>query len=250
MKIGDSMKVFLTSNLGCSKKINGIKYPKKMDNTNNFIEVFKDKLDKNRKFIFIASSPDEYERNDNYSEVTFESFKLDGFSFQENILIDHRYNGNLKDEIESSDLIFLAGGHTPTEMAYFEEIGLRDILKNYNGIIIGQSAGAINLATTVVCAPEYDGEIGTDYVWKGLGKTNINVEPHFVLNVPEEDLKIREELLKLSVDYPIYAICDGSYIFDDGEEATIYGEAYYINNRIIEQLSKNKETYKIKELKR
>lgn len=244
------MKVFLTSNLGCSKKINGIKYPKKMDNTNNFIEVFKDKLDQNRKFIFIASSPDEYERNDNYGISTFESFKLSGFDFQNNIIVDYRYKGNLDEDIKSSDVIFLAGGHTPTEMAYFEEIGLRDILKNYEGVIIGQSAGAINLAETVVCAPEYEGEIGTDYVWKGLGKTNINIEPHFVLDVPEEDLKVREELLKVSIDYPLYAITDGSYIFDDGEDPIIYGESYYINNGNIEPLSKNGETYKIKNKRR
>ena len=244
------MKVFLSSKLGCSYKIDGIKYPKKMDNTNKFIEKFKENLDNNRKFIFIASSPDDYDRTDNYAYVTFESFKLDGFIFNDYIIIDHRYNGNLKEDIESSDVIFLAGGHTPTEMAYFEEIGLRDILNNYEGIIIGQSAGAINLAKTVVCAPEYEGEIGTDYVWNGLGKTNINIEPHFVLDVPKEDLNVRKELLKISIDYPLYAICDGSYIFDDGQEQTIYGESYYISNRNIEPLSKNGETYKIKNKRR
>lgn len=41
-------------------------------------------------------------------------------------------------------------------MKYFEEIGLREILKDYNGVIIGQSAGSLNLATIVVCAPEFE----------------------------------------------------------------------------------------------
>ena len=44
----------------------------------------------------------------------------------------------------------------------------------------------------------------------------------FTKKVPEEDLKVREELLKVSIDYPLYAITDGSYIFDDGKAQTIY----------------------------
>lgn len=101
--------------------------------------------------MFITSSPNNYEVNDSYANITYDSFNMSGFNFQNHILVDYRYNGNLQEDIKKSDIIFLSGGHTPTEMAYFEEIKLRDLLKDYDGIIIGQSAGALNLANTVVC---------------------------------------------------------------------------------------------------
>ena len=56
------------------------------------------------------------------------------------------------------------------------------------------------------------------------------------MNPLEIDKKVREELLKLSMEYTIYAICDGSYIFDDGNTQTLYGEGYILNNRNIEKI--------------
>ena len=92
-----------------------------------------------------------------------------------------------------------------------------------------------------MCAPEFDEEIGTEYVWKGLGKTSINIEPHFILETPKEEINLREELLNLSTQYDIYAICDGSYVFDDGIKQTLYGEGYLIRNREIKKICDNKK---------
>lgn len=229
-------KIFLTSNMGCSYKVDGKRFAKIIDNKNGIVELLKSNLDKEENFLFFASSPNEYERTDAYASVTFNSFNMSGFNFKKLIVIDDRYNGNLESDIKNSDLIFLAGGHTPTEMKFFEKINLRELLKDYDEVIIGQSAGSLNLADTVVCGPECEEEIGTSYIWKGLGKTNINIEPHFTMNPLEIDKNVREELLKLSVEYPIYAICDGSYIFDDGDTQTLYGEGYILNNRNIEKI--------------
>lgn len=235
------MKAFLTSSLGCCYKVNGKKIPKKIDNENKVVDQIKSNLDKEDTMIFFCSNPSDYEKNDNYSKLTFDSFNMSGFNFKKLIVVDYRYKGNLEIDIKNSDIVFLAGGHTYTEMKYFDEINLRSLLKNYDGVIIGQSAGSINLADTVVCAPEFKEEIGTKYVWKGLGKTNINIEPHFILNPPKEDISIREELLNLSTHYDIYAICDGSHIFDDGVKQTLYGEGYLIKNRQIEKICDNKK---------
>ena len=238
-------KIFLTSNLGCSYKVNGIRVAKPIDNENKIIEQIKTNLSKENIMLFICSSPDDYERNDNHAKITFDSFNMSGFNFKKLIIIDHRYNGNIKSDIKSSDLIFLAGGHTLTEMKFFEEINLRELLENYNGVIIGQSAGSLNLADTVVCGPECDEEIGTNYIWKGLGKTSINIEPHFILNPPVSELKIRKELLDLSIDYDIYAICDGSHIFDNGVSQILYGEGYLINNKKVKKICSTKKFVKI-----
>ena len=48
------MKVFLTSSLGCSYKVNGKKIPKKMDNENKVFDQIKSNLDKEDTMIFFV----------------------------------------------------------------------------------------------------------------------------------------------------------------------------------------------------
>jgi dipeptidase E len=233
-------KIFLTSDLGCSTKIDGIRYSTKMNNINGVVDQIKSVLTGNNKMIFFVSNPTEYEKNDNYARLTFESFKKSGFAFNNEVIIDDRFNGDIANEVKSADLIFLSGGETEIQMNFFEKIGLRDILKDYNGVIIGQSAGAINLATEVLCPPEYEEEIGKNYKWLGLSKTSISVEPHFVLNITDElDIRLRNESLKISSERPLYAICDGSHIYIDDISAKLFGEAYLIENNNITKINDN-----------
>lgn len=233
-------KIFLASDLGCSIKINGVRFSKEMDNTNGVVNQIKDYLTGNNKMVFLVSDPNDHEKNEAYAKRTFDSFSKSGIIFENKILINGKYQGNIVEEIKTSDLVFLSGGKTEVQMKFFEYIGLKEILKDYNGLIIGQSAGALNLATNVLCSPEEEEEIGKNYKWSGLGKTNINIEPHFVLNVVNElDIKLREELLKISSEKRIYAICDGTHIFIDDVSAKLFGEAYLIENGNITKINDN-----------
>ena len=239
-------KIFLVSSLDNNYKTNDKRFPKVINNENRIIEQLKDNLTKVDSLLCFASSPDNYEKTDSYAKITYESFKMSGFNFKMMTVVDNRYQGNLRDDINKADLIFLMGGHTLTQMQFFERINLRDLLKNYDGVIMGQSAGALNLADMVVCSPEDEEEIDTDYVWQGLGLTKINIEPHFILeptNTLEE--RLREELLKLSDKYQIYAIPDGSHIFDDGEQQTLYGEGYLVNKRKIKMICEKGKKVKL-----
>ncbi len=238
--------IFLTSMLGCDEVMDNVIISKPIDNVNGVIKNIKDKLVKEDNFVFITSNPTDYENNDLYAKITFESFNKSGFNFKNLVIIDDRYKGDLKETLNDSDIILLAGGHTLTEMRYFEEINLRELLKLYDKVIVGQSAGSLNLAKTVVCAPEFIEEIGSSYTWKGLALTNINIEPHFITgNLNEADLLLREELLKLSEKYLIYALIDGSYIYDNGCSQTLYGEGYTIYKREIKKICNMEESVEI-----
>lgn len=233
-------KVFLVSSLGASEQINGVKKPKPINDCNGLKTILNSKLEKRENFVFMASNPSDYQQNDLYAQRIFTSFQLSKMPFKNLIIIDERSTLDLKEVIMMADLVFLAGGHTLTEMQYFEKIKLRALLKDYSGVILGQSAGALNLAKTVVCAPEYVEEIGAEYLWPGLGKTWINIEPHFNLEVNSEaDKLLREELLKVSVNNPLYALPDGSFVFDDGLKAILYGEAYYLDGKITKICQQN-----------
>ncbi|MCI5741654.1 MAG: Type 1 glutamine amidotransferase-like domain-containing protein [Lachnospiraceae bacterium] len=90
-------------------------------------------------------------------------------------------------------MVWLAGGDTPTQFGYFQKYGLDTIIKKHKGVIIGMSAGSINLAETAICTLSC--EHHRQEIYKGLGCVNISVEPHFVRS------EVSDELIELSKKY-------------------------------------------------
>ena len=219
------MKVFLTSDVGCIKKINGVRTVSPIDNSNGIVDQIKSLLSKEEAFVYFCSDPACFEKTDMYAAFMFEGFKLSGFNFKKYVIIDDRFNGDLGSIVRDADIIFLAGGDTKTQMDFFNRIGLRDILKKYDGIIIGQSAGSMNLARLVVCPPE--SEFVSTYTWDGLGIVDINIEPHFSIDDFSKDEFYSNKLKEISETYPLYAYGDGTHIYYDGNYS-IYGEVYYL----------------------
>ncbi len=51
------------------------------------------------------------------------------------------------------DIVWLGGGHVPTENAFFRKIHLKESLECFEGIVIGISAGSMNCAESVYAQP-------------------------------------------------------------------------------------------------
>ena len=64
-----------------------------------------------------------------------------------------------KELVEGADFIFLCGGHLPTQNKFFNDIDLKNLLKNTNALIVGGSAGSMNCADVVYCPPELEEEV-------------------------------------------------------------------------------------------
>lgn len=240
------MKVFLTSNLNNYIKIDGKKVAKEIDNINGLIDQLNEMLDSANGITFIPSDFENVERIKEYSDIVFESLKLSG------IIFDNYYILTSKEDIEesfkNSSMIFLAGGDTYKQNNIFQNIELRKYLEDFLGVIMGQSAGSINLAEDVYNSPESREDLKYPSHFNGLGMTNINVEPHFVFdttNFDNDEIFHRNELLKESKVRNIYAICDTSHIFDNGQKQTLYGEGYLISNGNIIKLCEHVEKYEI-----
>ncbi len=243
--------LFLTSSLGGYQKIlkNGIMVKEiiKCDNSSHFIDKLKEVLPKINKMVFVASNPDGASKTDEYSNVIKQALNLDDFEIKELAVIDHRFAGNIEETILSADLLFLAGGHVPTQNKYFEEIDLKRILNKYNGVIIGQSAGSMNCADIVYCPPELDEEVeNANFVryYKGLGLTKINVLPHY------SDLKemticgkkyIEDIVLPDSYKTDIITLNNGGFVVIKNDKTTIYGESYLIRGGKITQINKQEK---------
>ena len=63
------MYLFLASNIGGVKKENGNKIPIKFFENNDFLKNLKKIIKNNKKFVLVASDPDNYERNDLFLQI-------------------------------------------------------------------------------------------------------------------------------------------------------------------------------------
>lgn len=214
-------------------KVNGEKVANELDNSNGIVDQIKNSLNGNNAILFIASSPDDKEKIELYTKLLFEGLKLSGVSFKKYLVLDSSTVDKTKEYIDKANMIFLSGGDTYIQNEFFKRIHLREKLENFNGLIIGQSAGAINMADDVFNSPE-EMEKSEPVFFKGLGLTNINIEPHFVLddsNFDESEKYQRNAILSESNNRKIYGQCNGSHILIDNDgNISIYGETYLISN--------------------
>lgn len=193
-------------------------------------EIFRQKISKRNKFAFVASEFENlHEKTEKYFHVFLEMFEDAGIRFEEAYVVDGRMSADeAAKAIAEADVVWLSGGDTPTQFGYFQKYGLIKALNEYDGVIIGMSAGSINMAKTAICTlscGHYKQEI-----YNGLGCVDISVEPHFVRE------NVSDELLALSEEYTIYGLCDDGLIVCSGESVEFYGEVYQISHGVVERI--------------
>jgi dipeptidase E len=243
-KGGIFMKVFLTSSptgpLDNSRNVVGLDY------MNNFVSNLKKFWKDDSKCLMIAASPNNYDKNDEMCHFFHNVFITEQFSINSFEILDNRNYSLYKNKIKDYDVIILSGGHVPTQNQFFKEISLKEELIDFDGIVIGISAGSMNSANNVYCQPEKEGE-AIDPLFQrwitGLNLTQTNIIPHYqmIKYFTLDGLKLFEHITyKDSYNHPFFCLVDGSYLLIDKEEV-IYGEAYLIYNGKIKQICKENQ---------
>ncbi len=245
------MKLILTSHIGGMTKENGIRIPAPLFWYNGFVEQLKQDWPEDARILIVVAGPDDYEKNDSVCECLKQSFPMSGLGYSSIEICDDR-NPEIVNRINEMTMVLLAGGHVPTQNKFFESIGLRDKLKNYDGLIVGLSAGSMNCADNVYAGPELEGEAIDPYYqrWiKGLGLTDINIYPHFQSIRDEwlDGMRLIEDITFAdSIGHEFIAINDGSYIVVCDGQSTLYGEGYRIKDGTIEKICDHGESVRIK----
>lgn len=198
--------------------------------SDEMVDLLQKKITERNRFAFVASEFEKkHRKTDNYFKFFLNMFEEKGIYFKEAYVVDGRMSPEKAQRaVADADVIWLAGGDTPSQFAYFKKYGLIDVIKNHSGVIIGMSAGSINLADTAICTR--DCEHDYQAIYQGLGCVRISVEPHFVMG------KFSDELLELSESYVIYGLCDESYIVCENDEIDFYGEIYRIEKGRVERV--------------
>ena len=147
--------------------------------------------------------------------------------------------------MKPANLIVLSGGHTPTENFFFADIHLKELLEDYDGVVVGISAGSMNSAEVVYAQPEEPGETLDPEFEKflpGLGFTKIQIIPHYqmIKDYTLDGKKLFEEVTYPdSVGHTFHALPDGSFVFGiRGGREELRGEAYEIKDGALTQVSR------------
>ena len=132
--------------------------------------------------------------------------------------------------------------------SFFAQISLRDLLRSYDKIVMGISAGSMNSADVVYAQPELEGEAidaGYQRFLTGLDLTKTMILPHYQMikdNILDGMRIIEDITYPDSQGRKFYALTDGSYLYIDNGQEEICGEAYLIADGKTTQISALGET--------
>ena len=114
--------------------------------------------------LFVCLDPNDNTFTDQYVADVKMAFEAEGMTFEKYAVLDNRSANQASSLVAEADLIVLAGGHVPTQNAFLNSVGMRELLQSSDKFVIGSSAGSMNAAELVYAQPEEAGEaISKDY---------------------------------------------------------------------------------------
>ena len=244
------MILYMTSTPGGINRATG--RPELLSNKNHFVDRLKGDWKPHSRCVLIASEPDDTKFNSAMAKTYLECFNRSGLSMDSIDVLDRREPKTVE-ILDRFDVVILAGGHVPTENAWFHQIRLREHMQHFRGIVIGISAGTMNCAEVVYAEPEEEGEAVNPHYQRfleGLGLTKTKVIPHYNQTI---DAVLDGKRLFQDITFPdsmgesFYCLTDGAYIRKDTKtkKEVLYGEAYLISDGEIGMISKTGGEFEI-----
>ena len=167
------------------------------------------------RIVFITACPEDYQQNDEDSAGMHHMFAEYGMGFERFCVIDNRTDpADAREWAREADCFFLMGGGVCAEqLQLIREKGIYDIVRDGPAMVLGVSAGSMNMGKTTVDIWE------SPIPYEGLGFADITMLAHFSYDDTE-----RLRLMKaVSMERPVCAMEDESAIFIKNDKAEIIG---------------------------
>lgn len=185
--------------------------------TDSIADVLKEELNNRDSLVFISAQPDNYEQNDDDSIGIHEMFAERNMSFAKYSVIDNRTKSvDAVNLIREASCIFLMGGNATLQFKLMHEKGIFDEIRQSSVVILGVSAGSMNMGKHTVDIYE------SLTPYEGLGLADITIKAHY----PFEDEKLLQSLKQVSMELPICLMTDESAIFVKNESIMQIGQIY------------------------
>lgn len=247
------MILFMTSSPCDDNVPAGVQLPCIFFRKNSFVDNLRKHWKPDSRLVVICSDPYNDPLNDEMCDTFTKCFNYHGLTVSSSVMLDGRNERDAGRIIALSDAILLGGGHVPTQQAFFERIGLRSLLREYTGVIMGVSAGSMNCKDVVYAQPELPGESidpGYKRFIPGLGLSRVQVLPHYQMvrdNILDGKRLFEDITFGDSFGRSFYALVDGSYVMRVDDTYTLWGEGYRIRDGRIAQICREGEHIVISE---
>ena len=183
--------------------------------------------------VVIPADPNNFVKNDkqfygNDSVIgVFKTFKKI-FPNLNIVLLDNRVSQtNGIKYLEKSNIIYLLGGNPFIQLEYLQKTKYSDIIQHTSALVMGVSAGAMNLAVNSYYSKDED--YPESIIYKGLGLTNITIDPHFDINNLEQVNEIKDN----SKNIKIIGLPNDSAIVISDNNMEFIGKVYIFENGIL-----------------
>ncbi len=119
-----------------------------------------------------------------------------------------------------SNIVYLTGGQPSILIERLQKTSVDQLLKKYQGVIVGRSAGALAICRRCVSTCRINKKVR---IVEGLGLVNITLKAHYIS--ADDDI-----LKKFSLRENIFAVPAMSALISDKSKLSAIGEVYVFHN--------------------
>ena len=196
--------------------------------TDSIADVLKQELTVRDSLVFVSCYPDNYAQNDEDSRGMHRMFAERDMAFASHSVIDSRTEAeDAVKLIREASCIFLMGGNATLQHGLLCEKGIMNEIRQSSAVILGVSAGAMNMGNPTVDIYE------TQVPYEGLGFAQLTVKAHYL---SEDDFFV-EPLRQVSMEIPVCLMTDESAIFVKNQTVTQIGEIYWMDKGEIKPIT-------------
>lgn len=202
---------------------------------NEVANYFKNDMVLYKNIVFIPANFENMEKVNGYANIDVFWFKEIGINLNGiTVLNDTMTKEEMFRSIENADIIFLMGGNTLKQNEFLEKNDLKPIIKTFKKVVIGISAGAINLSNISLCSKDEEDGVEKTITYEGIGRINYTIEPHFDI---DNKILLQNELYPLSEKMTIYGLPNNTGVKINNKNFEIlYGDFYKILNNEVEKI--------------
>ena len=200
--------------------------------------------------LLVSAAPDDEGFTASVKKGMSDCIHASGIRTASITMLDRHNAAQTPELVKKADWIVLCGGHVPTQNKFLHEIGLKQLIQDFPGVVMGCSAGSMNCADMVYSHPELPGEAVDPHYqrWlKGLGLTHIQLVPHMeqVRYAQVDGLRLFEDVaFPDSWNHRFYTFRDGGYVIQKpGKRPELRGEAFEITRGAMHRVSEENKSY-------
>lgn len=174
--------------------------------------------------IIIPSDPSNETITKKYGDEIINVFRNLGIEFKNIMYIFKSEDIEIAySKLNNYSCIFLMGGNTKIQNVFLKSINFVDFLNSFQGILIGQSAGALNICNLAYLSPCCNVGAEVEFI-DGLNIVDDMFEVHFELSNDEQKRFIENTSLNM------FCITDNGVIKYHEDNREFWGEVYEYRN--------------------